>query len=68
MWGENLVYKIRRNPRPRLGEPEPDPGALVEHLDEGDFEDYIPVFIQENQDDADFWEDDNIADMLGDLE
>ena len=63
LWDEKLVYKIRRNPRPRFNAVELDPGDL----DDGDFEEYVPMFIQGNND-PDFWEDDNIAIMLGDVD
>ena len=68
---QELVYKIRHDPRPR-GLPDQDVVAvdldeLVAHLDEAEVENYVPMFFDVNEDRLEFWDDENIANMLGPL-
>ena len=71
LWDAHLVYKIRHNPRPRelpnQEEGAIDPAGFVEHLDEQQIENYYPMFLRVDEDNADFWNDENIANMLGPL-
>ena len=78
LWDSNLVYKCRSSPRLRPHNPiqagaaeeiaqDAAPGMLVEQLDNPEMGDHEFVFMQLGED-ADFWDDENIAEMLGDLD
>lgn len=78
LWDSNLVYKCRSSPRLRPHNPiqagaeeeiaqDAAPGMLVEQLDNPEMGDHEFVFMQQGED-ADFWDDENIAAMLGDLD
>ena len=68
LWDVHTVQKIRRNPRPRPGQPVLQAIALLDAhaeeyalmLDDPDVGDYENAFIDENED-GDFWDEDNIA-------
>ena len=76
LWDSHLVYKCRSNPRIRpnvagaadeMNEEAADaaPDQLVELLDGDEEQQYV---FMEGGEDADFWDDDNIAEMLGDID
>ena len=71
LWDAHILYKIRRNACPRelpnQEEGAIDPAEFVEHLDEQQIENYYPMFLRVDEDNADFWNDENIANMLGPL-
>lgn len=68
LWDAKLVYKCRSNPRlrPVVNEDEVEV-PLVEQLDNPGMEGHVLAFMQQG-DDADFWDDFNIAAMLGDID
>lgn len=72
LWDAHTVLKIRRNPRPRPGQPVLEAGALLNveagahaiMLDDPEIGDYENAFINDEED-GDFWDDENIANFLG---
>ena len=73
LWDAHTVLKIRRNPRPRPGQPVVQVGGEAAHaevnalmLDDPEIGDYENAFIDDDED-GDFWGDDNIANFLGAL-
>ena len=76
LWDSHLVYKCRSDPRIRpnvavqAGEGDEEaaaaaPKQIVELLDGDEEQGYA---FMERGEDADFWDDDNIAEMLGDMD
>jgi hypothetical protein len=66
LWDSQLVYKCRSNPRLRPNV-EMQVDAVPLQLDDPDMEDHHFAFLQEGED-GDFWDDDNIAEMLGNID
>ena len=68
LWDAILVYKCRSNPRLRPVDNEEEVQVpFVEQLDNPEMEGHVFAFMQQGED-ADFWDDDNIAAMLGNLD
>lgn len=67
LWDAKLVYKCRSNPRIRPVNDEEIQVPLVEQLDDPENADHVFAFMQQGED-ADFWDDDNIAAMLGNID
>ena len=70
LWDSKLVYKCRSNPRlrPVVNEEEVQVQVpLVEQLDDPEIAGHVFAFMQQGED-ADFWDDDNIAAMLGNID
>ena len=75
LWDANLVYKCRSDPRqrPALAQAQPLQDAeeaaqdFADMLDDPEMGAYQNAFLLAGED-ADFWDDDNIAAMLGNLD
>ena len=67
----SVAFSATLNCRPRelLNQEEGalDPAEFVEHLDEQQIDNYHPMFLQIDEDNENFWDDENIANMLGPL-